>query len=780
MMFAEQCISKRWARTKASRIEIEEYNICCIKSVPTISDWHSSGFRILKLSNLISEVTLVDLMSITIKPDTLGDFNPFLSKEACDEILGSILLWLQLCVLEDKAERLLGFLRSNLHDELVAELQSSRIWSVCDHREWLVFEVKQSLQIRPNQYKVAQGLIEDRFVRDAGKPEHYDRPGMIAQLNMGEGKTRVIPPMVVIHFGRQSGGAITRLHFLSPLLHEAFEYLHRTLCAGTLNIPLLLLPFNRDVKISTDDLKLMHSQIEECRASCGAICIAREHRASLQLKRHEQDLADTSTDHDTQARRAALKKVFNLVENHPKYVDIFDESDEIMRQRFQLIYAVGEHQSLPSGPNRWNAAEALLRVIAQSRCDLLFDPAIAVREGGDAFRPGTFPPLRLLAGEALEGAMPALLHRLGEELLSDPPYELAWLKNHPSLREPILAFVTKAGAVGLGEAKLGPVLGGGSDEMQSLWALRGLLAFQTLMHCLGRRHCVNYGVKRPGKKRLAVPFHAADTTSDRSEFSQPDVALVYTILSYYFEGLSAAQTLEAFDSLLRLGPSAQDKVYSQWLTLSKASMPEADHRGLNSVLKIDPSNEVQRKRLVHYFRSNMSTINFWLNTVVLPAETLQFSKRLAANCWHLCEGRPMGFSGTNDNKLLLPLQVKQADPREREIAPTNGKMLALLYREKPPLFCREGKRQGGNLAASPGAGGGAGRLSAHRRGRAYCRGRYPGRGDVPAGAAGPRLAPGRDILRSAAGGVGGARWRWARVAAGELAGAGEGRVRNLR
>ena len=40
------------------------------------------------------------------------------------------------------------------------------------------------------------------------------------------------------------------------------------------------------------------------------------------------------------------------------------------------------------------------------------------------------------------------------------------------------------------------------------------------------------------KKRLAVPFRAGDTPDERSEFAQPDVALLFTHLAYYSDGLS--------------------------------------------------------------------------------------------------------------------------------------------------------------------------------------------------------------------------------------------------
>jgi hypothetical protein len=39
-------------------------------------------------------------------------------------------------------------------------------------------------------------------------------------------------------------------------------------------------------------------------------------------------------------------------------------------------------------------------------------------------------------------------------------------------------------------------------------------------------------------KRIAVPFRAADTPDERSEFAQPDVALLLSHLAYYRDGLS--------------------------------------------------------------------------------------------------------------------------------------------------------------------------------------------------------------------------------------------------
>lgn len=68
----------------------------------------------------------------------------------------------------------------------VQELLVYRTWDATEHPKWLVFEVEGQLQIRPSQHEIAQHLVS--------------HPGAIVQLNMGEGKTRVILPMLALHW----------------------------------------------------------------------------------------------------------------------------------------------------------------------------------------------------------------------------------------------------------------------------------------------------------------------------------------------------------------------------------------------------------------------------------------------------------------------------------------------------------------------------------------------------------------------------------------------------
>ena len=88
-------------------------------------------------------------------------------------------------------------------------------------------QVLQQIQIRPSQLRVAEGMLG----RMSGHHEVADgcHCGAIVQLNMGEGKTRVIMPMLVLGANAKNkqptGGTgfagIVQLCFLPELYTEA-------------------------------------------------------------------------------------------------------------------------------------------------------------------------------------------------------------------------------------------------------------------------------------------------------------------------------------------------------------------------------------------------------------------------------------------------------------------------------------------------------------------------------------------------------------------------------
>ncbi|CAM9546328.1 unnamed protein product, partial [Sphacelaria rigidula] len=197
---------------------------------------------------------------------------------------------------------------------------------------------------------------------------------------------------------------------------------------------------------------------------------------------------------------------------------------------------------------------------------------------------------------------------------------------------------------------------------------------------------VNYGVARTStaKKRLAIPFRASNTPADRSEWKQPDVAITLTTLSYYYDGLSRAEFRQALATLLSMADSAQADYYNAWLAVTQPA--EEDMEAMDSVLKVDLSNEPQMDLLYKHFGHNFEVINFWLQFIVIPTETKLCPKSIGTNSWFLAQnstGWISGFSGTNDNHRLLPLQVqKSRDNALPSLSGTNGKMLDLILKNE--------------------------------------------------------------------------------------------------
>ena len=222
---------------------------------------------------------------LTVVLPGVQTFNPFLSDDAESQVVSCAQDWQELCVWQDKLQRCLKCCPGQLLGEadarfdtttsqLLAELRNVRSWARAEYPRWLAFEVRreqdavcictsdvlatsaksalmaseidsvcrgvserntcmkvlEQLEIRERQYSVAAALLANlRKSGDGGAEAHT---GAIIQLNMGEGKTRMILPMLVLALaGLQPGSKqqVVRLNFLDALLRDATGYLHNAL-----------------------------------------------------------------------------------------------------------------------------------------------------------------------------------------------------------------------------------------------------------------------------------------------------------------------------------------------------------------------------------------------------------------------------------------------------------------------------------------------------------------------------------------------------------------------
>jgi hypothetical protein len=224
----------------------------------------------------------------------------------------------------------------------------------------------------------------------------------------------------------------------------------------------------------------------------------------------------------------------------------------------------------------------------------------------------------------------------------------------------------------------------GTGAWKTLLLLRGLLAQRILLFILkDKRWRVNYGLD-PKRSLLAVPYRAKDTPSLQAEFGHPDVTLGLTCLSYYYGGLSDEQIEKCFKILFGLDNPAPE--YEKWVVEVAPLLPE----GLRQLSGVNPENSKQfAESLVPRFRLNHAVIDFFLAQVVFPAQAKQFPQRLPTSSWDIAMEKKhltTGFSGTNDNRYLLPLPISQGDLPEQ--LNTNAKVLSfLLQPENDHYLC---------------------------------------------------------------------------------------------
>ena len=88
------------------RQQVEDYLLEHVSSIPCTLGFPATTFRLMRSAGLAPTASLLDLMSAAWQPAKLLEFNPFLSGTACERLHEGVLVWLQLCVLEDRLGRL--------------------------------------------------------------------------------------------------------------------------------------------------------------------------------------------------------------------------------------------------------------------------------------------------------------------------------------------------------------------------------------------------------------------------------------------------------------------------------------------------------------------------------------------------------------------------------------------------------------------------------------------------------------------------------------------------
>ncbi|OBZ77711.1 hypothetical protein A0H81_01991 [Grifola frondosa] len=503
-----------------------------------------------------------------------------------------------------RAQRLLGFALGHQRDEFFKELKNMNCdgWDPSLYPDWLLVQIDGHFIVRSIQADVALEMIS---------PTSGENTAL--QLNMGEGKSSVIVPVIAATLADRT--RLVRVVVLKSLANSMFQMLVDRL--GGLN--------NRRV----DQVQIVQNLYKECMDVGGILVTQPDHILSFKLMAIDRQLS--ANDSTSRPVTDQLLESQRWLEKNTR--DILDESDEILHVRYQLIYTIGLQRHLEDHPDRWTTIQQVFMLVKKvvPQIQHLFPLGIELEAGPN----NTFPSFRILADHAVS----------------------------QQLRD-------YCGVTGL---------------WKGLLLLRGLLAHGILVYVLKeRRWRVDYGLDQR-RSMLAVPYRAKDVPALRAEFGHPDVAIALTCLSYYYGGLQEHQIDLCFALLYKLDNPMLE--YETWIH-DCDDVPES-LRQLNGVNLRSP--EQRQQHLLPLFRRNVAVINFFLSHVVFPKEAKEFPQKQVASGWDIAEKKDhvtTGFSGTNDNRYLLPTSITQRDPPHQLC--TNAKVLNYLLRpENSSYICAQ-------------------------------------------------------------------------------------------
>ncbi|TDZ21687.1 hypothetical protein Cob_v005405 [Colletotrichum orbiculare MAFF 240422] len=550
-----------------------------------------------------------------------------------------------------RAEKLVGSIGDPVALEIELRNPGHTNWKPLDFPDALLLEVDSGMMVREVQENVAERMRNP----PSGK-------NTTMQLNMGEGKSSVIVPIVAAALA--DGFRLVRVIVAKPQSKQMQQMLESQL-GGLVNRRVFHLPFSRAIKVGPKEVETLKSICMECMKLGGILLVQPEHLLSFQLMGIETAITGKM---DVSRSLLKLKDVLDRSTR-----DIVDESDENFSVKFELVYTIGTQQPIEHSPDRWGCNHHVLDIVRRAvpQLEQSFPNSIETSPG----RPGCFPRLRILRDDAKDSLNDLVARQLSQEGLTGLP--MATQPKH--IQSAVFNYITKTN---LSQAEIDAV------EKSSLWSpltqhtlllLRGLVASQILgfVFCQ-KRWKVDYGLDptRNPTTRLAVPYRAKDSPTARSEFSHPEIIIMLTSLSYYYGGMTDEDLVVAFGHLLRCDQA--DMEYQVWVADSD-QLPHAfcQLSGIN----LD-DHEQCAGQVFPCFRYAKGAIDYFLAHIVFPKELKEFPHKLSASGWDIGEEKPQpttGFSGTNDSRAFLPLTVSQLDDEDQQH--TNAQVLEYLLQD---------------------------------------------------------------------------------------------------
>lgn len=556
---------------------------------------------------------------------------------------------IQLALMVTDYQQAVRLASADLREVEAAELAGipARTWCPQERPYWLLFEVHNNLRIRPCQVAIAESMLKQC-------------ENGVLQLNMGEGKTSVIFPIVAMALA--NGESIARIITVKQQEKQARRTLVSCL-GGICNRSVYSLPFSRRTQLEQVDVAAIDGILETCKTSGAIFLSVPEYQLSMELTSRSLMI-----DNDNHAQATGHQLMSLLTRTKSNFCDIVDESDETFSPKFELIYTNGHQHPIDFAPKRWHVIQSVLGLVETAvksmvECSPDYFEYIATS-------PEQYIRIRFLNQEASEMIEVAVANAIEQGDLAHlvVPYSddefcghlLSFLMEEtPSLETVNSIFKREY-----------------SDQttVSTLLLLRGLLACGVLDFSFRlQRWRVNYGldVAEPPRTDLAIPYAAKDIPKARAEFSHDDSIIILTCLSYYYRGLSIENFFTCMEHLKAEEDGAD--VYGRWVAALgmlthgnyDCSVPK-EYRSLISINLRERAACINA--LYPRLRYYKATIDYFLAELIFPKQMRTFPHKFTCSGWDIAsvkERFPVrGFSGTKDSQTLLPLGMKQIDNEE--------------------------------------------------------------------------------------------------------------------
>lgn len=464
---------------------------------------------------------------------------------------------------------------------------------------------------------------------------------------------------------------LMRVIIPKPLLLQTAQLLHARI-GGLLGREIRHVPFSRKTSTKQEVIKTFHSIHKDMLKSSGVMLAIPEHILSFNLSGLQR-----LSDGRVQESRPMINVQGWLNKNSR---DIIDESDFTLAVRTQLIYPSGAQTAIDGHPHRWEIAETLLKLVDSHLYNLheSYPHSIEVVRRAQ----GGFPMVYFLRKDVENALLSLLVDDICNGRTSIVPVKECTKRDRFAIKQ----FISQPKVIKSVTDRISQLFTDKTTVKQSIFLLRGLLVHRILLLCLKKRWNVNFGI-HPMRDPVAVPFQAKGLPSDQSEFGHIDVAIILTILAFYYEGLNQRQLRESLIHVLKSDdPSSQ---YNRW-THTAFSLPDSLREW--NVINVDDDSQLMQ--IWEHVRYNVVVIDYFLNNFVFPKHAKQFRVKLQASGWDIplfsgessqvvgrdAEVLTTGFSGTNDNRNLLPLTIKQEDLPG--LSHTNAEVLTYLLQPR--------------------------------------------------------------------------------------------------